>query len=117
VNGQFKQGQVPEGHLTSSQILAVVGCSYRQLDYWCRTGLVNRENTNGPGTGHWRTFSRAEALRILAVSELSAAGLTISRIREIDPDVIEVIKGAVTITLDDRQLEQRLDTLTAQTLL
>lgn len=113
----FKQGLVPDGHFTSQQLLSLMHASYRQLDFWCRSGLVTREHTDGPGTGYWRTFSRAEALQLLKVDALSDAGVTIARIRELGPDVIEVIRGAVTITLDDRQLEQRLDTLTAPTLL
>jgi DNA-binding transcriptional MerR regulator len=105
MNVKFKQGQVPEGHLTSSQILAVVGCSYRQLDYWCRTGLIDQHKVDGPGNGHWRSFTPQEALQVSRVHAMTEAGISLQMIRDIGERQI-YRKGAVAIMVNNTTLEK-----------
>lgn len=108
---KFKQGLVPAGHYTAAQMLSVMHGSYRQLDYWCRTGLAGTYREEGLGSGYWRYFSRAEALQLLRVDALSKIGLTLTSIRAFSRDQV-LESDAVRITVDTSKLEQVLDTLT-----
>lgn len=47
----------------------VTGVSYRQLDYWCRTGLVD-PITEAHGSGTRREFSFENILRVFILNEL-----------------------------------------------
>ncbi len=113
----FKQGLVPEGHVTSQQLLSLMHGSYRQLDFWCRSGMIDPAKIEGPGIGYWRIFSRDEALRVLRFDALVHAGVTHTTIREKLMDTDAMYDGVVTIVVDTVLLEERLDTLTAPTLL
>lgn len=45
----------------SADVVALTGATYRQLDYWVRTGVVTPErNPGGAGTGHERGFTSAQ---------------------------------------------------------
>jgi DNA-binding transcriptional MerR regulator len=55
--------------LSSAQVCQLVGCSYRQLDYWTRAGLVS-PTVPADGQGSRRAFSRrdVEQVRRIAVT-------------------------------------------------
>jgi DNA-binding transcriptional MerR regulator len=55
--------------LTSAQMCRAAGVTYRQLDYWCREGLV-RPAVEASGQGSRRRWSRAD---VGAVTALGAA--------------------------------------------
>lgn len=55
--------------------------TYRQIDYWCRTGQITLEHP-GDGPGSRRRISPAEAFAIEAVvSEVEELNLRIDRLR------------------------------------
>lgn len=58
------------GLTTSVQVCKVAGISYRQLDYWCRTGLL-QSCTSDDGSGSARLFEDREVLIAIALGALS----------------------------------------------
>ena len=57
----------------SLEVVNIVGCSYRQLDYWCRTGVLGSRLETPVGSGGKRVFSRHDALRVAVLHELNMA--------------------------------------------
>ena len=42
--------------LSTHEVARLVGCSYRQLDYWCRKGFIPGQPTVGGGSGSRRCW-------------------------------------------------------------
>jgi DNA-binding transcriptional MerR regulator len=59
----------------------IVGISYRQLDYWARTGLVSPSVRKAEGSGSQRLYSFEDIVRLRVVKRLLDTGLTLERIR------------------------------------
>lgn len=79
-DGDF--GPVPEdigfrGPVASN----VAGISYRQLDYWARTGLVVPELRTASGSGSQRLYSFRDILLLKVVKRLLDAGVSLQQIR------------------------------------
>src|SRR5262245_46782251 len=68
--GDHRNARRPQGCLSSGEVLALSGVTARQLDYWCRTGVIDPLN-EGRGSGIWRWFSRREVSCVLAVRLLA----------------------------------------------
>lgn len=67
---------VPDGHVTSSELITRAGITYRQLDYWVRTGLLIPANGIDPGSGFPRHFAAHELVVACLVKRLLDAGLS-----------------------------------------
>lgn len=59
----------------------VTGISYRQLDYWARTGLVVPSIRTARGSGSQRLYSFTDILVIKIVKGLLDAGVSLQKIR------------------------------------
>lgn len=59
----------------------VAGISYRQLDYWARTGLVTPEIRGAEGSGTQRLYSFRDILMLKVVKKLLDAGISLQQIR------------------------------------
>lgn len=59
--------------LSSPQVLHFAGCSYRQLDYWVRTGVIEPERA-ARGSGSRRLFTERQAHGVRMVADLAALG-------------------------------------------
>jgi len=59
----------------------VAGISYRQLDYWARTGLVTPEIRDAGGSGTQRLYSFRDILMLKVVKRLLDAGISLQQIR------------------------------------
>ena len=57
------------------------GITYRQLDYWARTGLVVPEIRTAVGSGTQRLYSFRDILLLKVVKKLLDAGITLQQIR------------------------------------
>jgi len=57
------------------------GITYRQLDYWARTGLVVPEIRPAEGSGTQRLYSFRDILMLKVVKKLLDAGITLQQIR------------------------------------
>lgn len=60
----------------------VVGISYRQLDYWARTGLVTPEIRGAAGSGSQRLYSFRDVLLLRVIKRLIDAGISLQQIRK-----------------------------------
>ena len=66
---------------TSNEVAQAAGVTYRQLDYWLRTGWLNIDG-NAHGSGSRREFTRAEALALVRmVQRYTAARREVEDIR------------------------------------
>lgn len=59
----------------------VVGITYRQLDYWARTGLVVPEIRGAKGSGSQRLYSFRDILILKVIKRLIDAGISLQQIR------------------------------------
>lgn len=59
----------------------IAGISYRQLDYWARTGLVVPEMKVAEGSGSQRLYSFRDVLMLKVVKRLLDAGISLQQIR------------------------------------
>lgn len=59
----------------------VAGITYRQLDYWARTGLVTPEIRGAGGSGTQRLYSFRDILMLKVVKKLLDAGISLQQIR------------------------------------
>ena len=59
----------------------VVGITYRQLDYWARTGLVVPSIRGAAGSGSQRLYSFKDMLVLKVVKRLLDAGVSLQNIR------------------------------------
>ena len=71
------------------QVCAIVGITYRQLDYWARTELVRPSIADARGSGTQRAYSYADLVRLKVVKNLLDAGVKLQTARK----AIEYIRG------------------------
>lgn len=62
-------------------VLALTGISYRQLDYWARTGLVGSSIRQAAGRGSRRSYSFQDLVALRVVGQLREAGVSVQTIR------------------------------------
>lgn len=60
---------------------AAAGITYRQLDYWARTGLVEPSVRNATGSGTQRLYGFRDILVLKIVKRLLDAGVSLQNIR------------------------------------
>jgi len=60
---------------------AAAGISYRQLDYWARTGLVEPSVRAASGSGSQRLYGFRDILVLKVVKSLLDAGISLQQIR------------------------------------
>lgn len=57
------------------------GVTYRQLDYWARTGLLQPSVRNPSGSGHQRLYSFRDILVLKVIKSLLDTGVSLQQIR------------------------------------
>lgn len=62
-------------------VCTIVGITYRQLDYWARTHLVEPSIAAATGSGSVRLYSFADLLMLRIVKRLLTAGISLVNIR------------------------------------
>jgi len=63
------------------QVCTVVGITYRQLDYWARTGLLRPSLAEARGSGTQRLYSFGDVVQLRVVKRLLDAGMSLKKIR------------------------------------
>ena len=63
------------------QVCGLVGITYRQLDYWARTGLIKPSIQIAQGSGTQRRYSFADIVQLKVVKRLFDAGMSVMKIR------------------------------------
>jgi DNA-binding transcriptional MerR regulator len=74
--------------------------TYRQLDYWARTGLVTPSITPATGSGSKRSYSYADVLEVKVIKSLLNAGVALTRARQ----AVECLRGALGADLASSSL-------------
>ena len=64
------------------EVCRVIGISYRQLDYWARTGLVTPSVRDAGGSGTQRLYSFQDLVQLKVIKNLLDAGVSLQRIRK-----------------------------------
>src|SRR5207302_4969579 len=65
----------------SSVVLKLTGVTYRQLDYWARTGLVGSSIRRAAGHGSRRIYSFEDLVALRVVARLLDAGVSLQAVR------------------------------------
>jgi DNA-binding transcriptional MerR regulator len=63
-------------------VCKIVGISYRQLDYWTRTGLVIPSVAEAKGSGSQRLYSFGDLLQLKVIKNLTDAGASLQKVRQ-----------------------------------
>lgn len=63
------------------QVCALVGITYRQLDYWARTGLLRPSLAEARGSGTKRRYSYRDVLELKVIKQLLDAGVSLQSAR------------------------------------
>ena len=61
----------------------IVGISYRQLDYWARTGVLRPSLVEATGSGSRRQYSYSDLLELKIIKGLRDAGISLKKISSI----------------------------------
>jgi len=63
------------------QVCAIVGITYRQLDYWARTDLLKPSICDAKGSGTQRRYSYRDLLELKVIKRLLDAGISLQSAR------------------------------------
>ncbi|HEY6003879.1 MAG TPA: MerR family transcriptional regulator [Anaeromyxobacter sp.] len=66
---------------SSKIVLELAGITYRQLDYWARTGLVRSSIRQAAGRGSRRVYSFEDLVAFRVVARLLGAGASLQAVR------------------------------------
>ncbi len=92
-------------------VCKIVGITYRQLDYWARTGLVVPSVRDAKGSGTQRLYSFDDLVELRVMKRLLDTGVSLQRVRQAveelrrrgrtPGDVTLLSDGATVYALDD----------------
>ena len=74
--------ELPNAGYRGPQTCKIVGITYRQLDYWTRTGLVSPSVQPATGSGTQRLYSFNDLLQLKVIKSLIDAGASLQKVRE-----------------------------------
>lgn len=63
------------------QVCAIVGITYRQLDYWARTDLIRPSLADANGSGTQRRYSYSDLLELKVIKSLLDGGVALQSAR------------------------------------
>ena len=64
------------------KVCSIVGITYRQLDYWTRTDLVQASVSSARGSGTQRLYSYRDLLELKVIKQLLDAGISLQSARK-----------------------------------
>ncbi len=65
------------------QVCAIVGITYRQLDYWARTDLIRPSVADAKGSGTQRLYSYSDLLELKVIKSLLDSGVDLKKVRRV----------------------------------
>jgi DNA-binding transcriptional MerR regulator len=80
-------------------VIKIVGISYRQLDYWARTGLVRPSVQDAQGSGTQRLYSFRDLATLKLIKRMLDSGVNLQRIREAMSTLHQLKEPALGTTL------------------
>jgi len=72
-----------EESYSGKRAAAVVGITYRQLDYWARTDLVRPSLSDAQGSGSRRRYSYTDLVELKVIKTLLDAGIRLETVRDV----------------------------------
>jgi DNA-binding transcriptional MerR regulator len=72
---------VGAGGFPGPQVCKLIGITYRQLDYWARTGLLRPSVADARGSGSKRLYSYRDLLELKVIKQLLDAGVSLRSAR------------------------------------
>jgi DNA-binding transcriptional MerR regulator len=90
VAGERRQPPARTVGFRGPQVCALVGITYRQLDYWARTNMLRPSITDANGSGTQRRYSYRDLLELQVVKRLIDAGISLQGARR----AIDVLRQA-----------------------
>jgi DNA-binding transcriptional MerR regulator len=64
------------------EVCRTIGITYRQLDYWARTGLVTPSIREAGGSGTQRLYSFQDLVVLKVIKKLTDLGVSLQRVRK-----------------------------------
>jgi DNA-binding transcriptional MerR regulator len=80
-------------------VCRIVGISYRQLDYWARTGLVTPSIRDAKGSGTQRLYSFQDLVELRVMKQLLDTGVALQKVRKAVEYLREVGEPPAGMTL------------------
>jgi DNA-binding transcriptional MerR regulator len=87
------------------QVCAIVGITYRQLDYWARTGLLHPSINPARGSGSQRVYSYSDLVQLKVIKRLLDSGVSLQAARR----AIDCLRSSgddvasANLVIDDRR--------------
>src|SRR5512134_186001 len=81
------------------EVTKIVGISYRQLDYWARTGLVRPSVKDAQGSGTQRLYSFQDLATLKLIKRMLDSGVSLQQIRRAMGTLKELKEPALGTTL------------------
>ena len=81
-------------------VCRLTGVTYRQLDYWARTGLVTPSITPAMGSGSKRKYAYLDVLEVKVIKSLLTSGVSLARARQ----AVECIRNSLGADLASSSL-------------
>ncbi|MGI9033770.1 MAG: MerR family transcriptional regulator [Acidimicrobiales bacterium] len=78
--GMAETGMAEVGY-RGPQVCAIVGITYRQLDYWARTNLIRPSIADARGSGSQRQYSYRDLVELKVIKSLLDAGMALQKAR------------------------------------
>ena len=76
---------------TGPEVCNITGISYRQLDHWTTTKLIDASVRNIKGSGFHRIYSFNDIILVKLVKKLRSAGVSLQKIRIALKNVNEIL--------------------------
>jgi DNA-binding transcriptional MerR regulator len=81
------------------EVCKIIGISYRQLDYWARTGLVRPSIQDAQGSGTQRLYSFQDLVVLKVIKSLLDTGVSLQRVRKAVEYLQDMKRPAHGVTL------------------
>ena len=94
----MEQGTAEHGYRVP-EVTKIVGISYRQLDYWARTGLVRPSVKDAQGSGTQRLYSFQDLALLKVIKRMLDSGVNLQQIRRAMSTLKDLKEPALGTTL------------------
>lgn len=82
--------------LLGHHVCRITGVSYRQLNYWTDTSLINASIRPGQGSGHYRLYGYRDVLETQIIATLLGMGINLQKVRTILPHTRKISLSKLT---------------------
>ena len=97
--GAEQPGIAAQGGFRGPQVCKIVGISYRQLDYWARTGLATPSVQAAQGSGSQRLYSFEDLVELKLIKNLLDTGVSLQMVRQAVQNLRELGDDVAGVTL------------------